>query len=81
MTWEGLRAVILETNDTGPVGIDVLWILVGVDSGCVIPMGAAGSEGLLGRLQRLPGFDSEAVIRASSSVENRQFLCWERPSP
>lgn len=76
--WEDLRAVILETNDTGPIGMDVLWILVGTDSGCVIPQGARGEDALIRALQRLPGFDNEAMIRASTSVENRQFLCWEK---
>lgn len=37
-----LKAVIIETNDTGPWGTDVWWILVGSDEshGCVFPGGA-----------------------------------------
>jgi hypothetical protein len=76
--WDDLRAVIIETNDTGPVGIDVLWILVGTDTGCIVPAGATGEAELIAVLQRLPGFDNEAMIAASSSVENRKFLCWEK---
>lgn len=77
--WDELGAVLLETNDSGPWGIDVLWLLVekGARSGCVVPQGATGEEQLLHRLQELPGFDNKAVIAAMSSVENQRFLCWE----
>ncbi|MDQ3813865.1 MAG: hypothetical protein M3347_07920, partial [Armatimonadota bacterium] len=38
--WDDLRAVVIETNDSGPWLADVWWILVGTQSGCVIPQGA-----------------------------------------
>lgn len=76
--WADLRAVLIETNDTGPVGVDVLWILVGTEGGCIVPAGASGEARLLDALQRLPGFDNEAMIAAMGSVENRKFLCWEK---
>lgn len=76
--WADLRAVIIETNDTGPVGNDFLWILVGTEGGCIVPAGAGGEARLLDALQHLPGFDNEAMIAASASVENRKFLCWEK---
>ena len=78
--WTALEAVIIETNDTGPWGADVLWLLVGRDgrSGCVIPQGATGEGELLDALQRLSGFDNDALIAAMGSTDNRQFLCWRR---
>ena len=77
--WDDLRAVLVETNDTGPWGTDVFWMLVGRDakSGCVVPQGASGEDELLARLQKLPGFDNEALIAAMSSTDNQRFLCWE----
>ncbi|MCA9075570.1 MAG: hypothetical protein KDA93_11095 [Planctomycetaceae bacterium] len=77
--WDDLRAVLIETNDTGPWGTDVYWLLVGRDaqSGCVVPQGATGEEALLTQLQQLPGFDNEALIEAMGSTENQKFLCWE----
>ena len=33
---------------------------------------------LLSRLQQLPGFDNEAVIKAMGSTNNAKFLCWKR---
>jgi len=77
VTWKDLRAVLLETNDSGPIGIDVIWILAGSNSDCIVPMGATGESALIDALQALPGFDNEALIRATTSFENNRFLCWE----
>ena len=79
VTWTDLRAVLIETNDEGPIGPDVFWILVWRQGGCVIPQGATGEDALLIRLQALPGFDNDALIAAMSSTANQRFLCW-RPN-
>jgi hypothetical protein len=79
--FDELRVIIIETNDTGPLGTDVWWILAGDAenrSGCVVPGGATGEREMLEALQRLPGFDNRALIDAMSSMENRRFLCWKR---
>jgi hypothetical protein len=77
----GLKAVIIETNDTGPWGTDVLWILVGADeTGCVFPNGATGGMEILEIMQKLPGFDNKAVIQAMASISNQRFLCWKSDS-
>lgn len=80
--WDDLEAVIIETNDTGPWGADVLWVLLGRDGagGCVIPQGATGEDALLGKLQSLPAFDNEQLIAAMSCTDNQKFLCWRRPA-
>jgi hypothetical protein len=71
---------LVETTDEGPFAPDVFWILVGTAaSGCVIPQGATGDAILLERLQKLPGFDNDAFIRAMRSTSNEKFLCWKRP--
>jgi hypothetical protein len=47
----------------------------------VVSSEAFPGETFLKRLQELPGFDNDAVIRAMSSAENARFLAWEkRPS-
>jgi len=33
---------------------------------------------LLDRLQKLPGFQNEALIKAMESIENARFLCLEK---
>ena len=78
--WDELDAVLIETNDTGPVGTDALWLLVGrgARSGCVVPQGATGERELFDALQRLSGFDNAKVIEAMGCTDNRKFLCWRR---
>ncbi|MES2819634.1 MAG: hypothetical protein V4812_11690 [Pseudomonadota bacterium] len=75
-----LRAVIIETNDSGPWGSDLWWILVGSqNNGCVFPGGATGEQVILAALQQLPGFDNERLMQAMTSIGNGRFLCWENP--
>jgi hypothetical protein len=74
-----LAAIVIETNDTGPWGDDVIWHLLGrAEGSCLsIPQIAEGFAPLLERLQRLPGFDNEQVIAAMGSAALNAFLCWE----
>ena len=80
VAWDDLKEVVIVTTDKGPFATDVFWLLVGESGGCVVPQGAAGEGALLERLQALPGFDNEAVIRAMGSVENNRFVCWKKES-
>ena len=66
------------TTDAGPAVTDVYFILADSAGECIIPMGSAGDEGLLEKLQTLPGFDNETYIKAMSSTENARFLCWQK---
>lgn len=79
-----LQAVLIETNDSGPWGSDLWWILVGTPGegegshhGCMFPGGASGETEILDVLQALPGFDNGAVIEAMGSTDNARFLCWK----
>jgi hypothetical protein len=56
----------------------VFFVLAGRGGGCVIPQSAPEAGLLLERLQRMPGFDSAAVIRAMGSVVDAKFVCWRR---
>src|SRR5687768_3215666 len=76
--WDDLQAVLLQTTDEGPFVMDVWWVLIDADGHCIIPQEVSGEAELLEQLQKLPGFDNEAVIAAMSSVENQQFVCWQR---
>ncbi len=77
--WNDLTAVLIETTDQGPFQNDVFLVLVGAKSRCVVPQEAAGSQELLARLQDLPGFDSQAVVEAMGTAENKTFVCWKKP--
>ena len=79
LAFDDLAAIVIETNDTGPWGEDVIWHLFGrAEGSCLsIPQAAEGFSPLLERLQRLPGFDNEQVIAAMGSAALNAFLCWE----
>ena len=78
--WDDLQEVGIVTTDEGPVKEDVFWILLGANGRCAVPGAAEGMKELLDRLQKLPGFDNESVIRAMGSTENAKFVCWKRSS-
>jgi len=72
------RAIYVETNDTGPWGADVWWLVEG-PSGQIdlaFPQLATGEELALNRFHQLPGF----VVKGMNSVENARFECWKAPS-
>ena len=55
-------------------GLDVVFVLLDrLGRRCVAPCGAAG---LLGRLLRLPRFDSEAVVDVLHAQTSTERACW-----
>ena len=78
--WDELQEVGIITTDEGPFTEDVHWVLLGSKGGCAVSSGAQGMKELLVRLQQLPGFDNEAVIKAMGSTNNNKFCCWKRSS-
>ena len=84
VSFTDLRSVIIETNDTGPLGTDLWWFLIGneANSGCVLPGGATGEQSVVDAVMKLPGFRFEQFTNAMSSVENAKFYCWQStPNP
>jgi hypothetical protein len=79
--WDELLEVGIVTTAEGPFDEDVFWLLVGADgnNGVAVP-GSAMTDDLLDRVQALPGFDNEQMIRAMSSTDEAQFRCWQRDS-
>lgn len=79
VSWENLQEVGIITTSDGPMMEDVYWMLVGPggEQGCAIP-GGLMQEGLLTRLQALPGFDSMVVIEAMGCASDASFTCWRR---
>ena len=78
--WDDLVEVGILTTDEGPWSEDVFWVLMASDrkSGCAVPQCAEGADKLLEALQKLPGFDNEAVIKAMGSTSNAKFVCWRK---
>ena len=82
VVWSELEEVRVVTTATGPLSEDVFFVLVGEggDHGCVVGMSEVG-EAFVPRLQALPGFRNEELIRAMGSAEEAEFLLWRRTSP
>lgn len=78
---DGLRTVAIETNDSGPWGTDLYWMLFGADGklGLAFPQGATGEEQVLDYLMKLPGFDHGKMIEAMGCTTNAVFVVWEKP--
>jgi len=76
-----LDAIIIETNDTGPWGADVWWVLLDRDGklGLLYPQGADGEQLVLDRLISLPGFNMPEFIKAMGSTANATFPVWKKP--
>ena len=78
VAWDDLHSVEIRTTDEGPFVEDVFLVLHAAGGGCVVPQEAEGFADLIGRLQRLPGFDNGALISAMTCAENATFPCWRR---
>ncbi len=76
--WRDLAQVEIITTDEGPYADDIYWLLLDADGshGCGVSNYAEGFPELLKRLQELPGFDNEAVIRAMGSTDNARYKVW-----
>lgn len=75
-----LRGVAIETNDSGPWGTDVWWLLFGADDrvACLYPQGATGESAMLDYLCALPEFDFTEMAKAMGSTDNALFPVWRR---
>jgi len=78
VAWDDLVSVDIATTNEGPWFDDVFWLLSAGDHTCVVPSESEGMSELLLRLQELPGFDDETVIRAMGCTSNAVFPVWSR---
>jgi len=77
IAWDDLVQVSIVTTEEGPFSDDLFFLLQADDgSGCIIANEQAAETGLVGRLQRLPRFDNEALIQASGCTVDAHFVCW-----
>lgn len=76
--YRDLTRVTILTTDEGPWLPDFFYLLeTGARVVCV-EQEDPSSQILLFRLQALPGFDNEAVIRATQSTDYAEFVAWVR---
>ena len=80
--WDELVEVGILTTSAGPAVDDVFWALLDGKRGCMVPSEAVGMTELIARLQRLPGFDNMALVKAMGSTADAAFRCWRKvPNP
>jgi len=79
---DDILSVAIETNDSGPWGADVWWLMFGTDGqlACAFPQGATGEKEVIDHLMALPGFDHSEMIKAMGSTANAVFPVWRRPT-
>lgn len=76
--WSELIAVSIVATVEGAWAPDFFWVLHGsAGQQLVVPLDRAAQTSLLTRLGRLPSFDHQAVIRATSSTTSVELTCWE----
>ncbi|MBY0519766.1 MAG: hypothetical protein K2P79_05000 [Sphingomonas sp.] len=75
-----LSGVAIETNDSGPWGADLWWLLFGAGDQltCTFPGGATGEAALLDYLTGLPEFDHAQMALAMCSTANAVFPLWRK---
>ena len=71
-----ITSVLVETNDSGPWGMDVWFIVIGASDNdvCTFPMGARNDEKALDYFITLPGFE----LKGMDSTKNARFVCWQK---
>lgn len=70
-----ITSIVVKTNNTGPWGMDVWFIIMGQDGEfCTYPMGATNDLLALDYYATLPGFE----LKGMNSTENAIFICWEK---
>jgi hypothetical protein len=75
-----LSGVAIETNDSGPWGADIWWLLFGNNDqlACAFPQGATGEEAAIDYMLALPSFDHGEMTKAMTSTDNAVFAVWRR---
>jgi hypothetical protein len=78
VTVADLSGVAIETNDNGPLGADVWWLLFGADRklACAFPQGATGDKVVIDHLMKLPNFDFKEMTNAMCSTDDATFALW-----
>ena len=73
--WAELRAVRVRSSAGDPPPSGVEFVFHGAGTICAVPLDLA-PEGLIERLQALPGFDNARLVEALSTVGAADFVCW-----
>jgi hypothetical protein len=69
-----ITGIAIRTDNTGPIGSDVIWLISDGESIISFPMGAKGEDKVLKAFQMIGGFDNSEFIKAMGSVDHNLFF-------
>jgi hypothetical protein len=77
-----LRKVVVQTDDSGPCGADVLYYLFAEEAqpAGVFPIEAQGCQDFVNWLSTLPGYRDRELARAMASTDIARFVVYEAQS-
>lgn len=76
--WKDIEAIKLINTDEGPFAPDIWLVLIGKDSGCLIPQGSKGFETVYNIVSEYENFNFENFIESMSCTDNAEFLLWRK---
>jgi hypothetical protein len=76
-----LKKVIVQTDDSGPCGADVLYFLFtsNAEPAAVFPLEAQGCQTFVDWLCELPGYNDRELARAMGSTNVAEFVVFQAP--
>ena len=78
LSWDALIRFEIQTNESGPWGWDVWFVLVGSEDEVSFPLGATGQDEVLAKVQAVTGKDREQLIDGMNCTTDRTFVTWEK---
>ncbi|MFL9840231.1 hypothetical protein ABS767_04585 [Sphingomonas sp. ST-64] len=75
-----LHRVVIATDDSGPWGADVIYLLysAGDDPVCLFPLEAAGCDAFVAWMSEQPGFDARELGKAMAATHVASFVVLDR---
>ena len=74
-----LRTVVVATDESGPQGVDVAFLLyaAGREPVGVFPLEAAGTQDFLAWMAKRPGYRDRELVKAMGSTEVARFVVYD----
>ena len=75
---EDLSSIVVATDDSGPWGDDVVFILLGSDGQplSIFPADARGNEDFVAWMATTPGYKDRELARSMASTQVARFTVW-----
>jgi len=78
LSWSDIIRFEIQTNDSGPFGWDVWFVLISTQDEVFFPLGATGEDAVLARLASVTGGTFGQLIDGMNCGTNCTFVTWEK---